>query len=510
MSADANTTNLAYCLEDSFGVLPADPEFTTLRLTGETLAHAKTTVVSEEIRSDRQVPDMVKVGADASGAFNLEFSRDEYIPFLEAVLCGTFTTFTSGAVSATTATSGQTLTGAAGDFDDIPVGGWVKVTGGATTANNGLKRVVGKNNDGSVLTFAAGSFTANETANFTVATSDLRNGTTRRSYTFERDIVNAAGAHAFQRYRGCVIGKATLSVESKKIVTGSFEVMGKYGETASLSLNTRELVAATGTLTAAGNPSADDTVTVAGRTYTFKASLSGADQVLIGADASATLDNLIAAINGAAGAGTTYGNGTTAHATVTAAAGSGDTMVVTAVTGGTAGNALATTEASSVLSWGAATLTGGVAHEYAPATDNPVINGTSHVLGLHYGDAAMSDKAKMISFALDNGLRGKDALGEEGNFEIGLGTFNVTGRLQIYFNDNTVYQALIAHDDVSLSFLLTDDDGDSIAFTFPRIKFGNGNPNAGAINTDVMLDIDFQAIRDPESGKTMIVNKFDA
>jgi hypothetical protein len=61
-------------------------------------------------------------------------------------------------------------------------------------------------------------------------------------------------------------------------------------------------------------------------------------------NASGTLDNLIAAINKAAGEGTTYGTGTVAHPTVSAAAGEGDTVVVTAKTKGTAGNAIATTD----------------------------------------------------------------------------------------------------------------------------------------------------------------------
>lgn len=51
----------------------------------------------------------------------------------------------------------------------------------------------------------------------------------------------------------------------------------------------------------------DDTVTINGVTFTFKTSLgSTAGNVLIGANPAASRANLIAAINGAAGAGTTY------------------------------------------------------------------------------------------------------------------------------------------------------------------------------------------------------------
>lgn len=118
--------------------------------------------------------------------------------------------------------------------------------------------------------------------------------------------------------------------------------------------------AAARVLTLTGLPLADETVTIGARVYTFKAALSGANQVLIGADASASIDNLIAAINGAAGAGTIYGTGTVAHADVTASAGAGDTMNATAKAKGTAGNAIASTETLTNGSWAGATLTGGV------------------------------------------------------------------------------------------------------------------------------------------------------
>jgi hypothetical protein len=156
-------------------------------------------------------------------------------------------------------------------------------------------------------------------------------------------------------FRGC--GYSMTAMPAPEML-GVFDI-GDHANKVTWAESTSE--AATGTLTAASNPSNNDTVTIGSRTYTFKTSLTPtANEVLIGVDASASLDNLIAAINGAAGAGTTYASGTTAHANVTAAAGTGDTMDVTAKVAGTAGNAIATTETGTNLSWGSATLTGGV------------------------------------------------------------------------------------------------------------------------------------------------------
>lgn len=123
--------------------------------------------------------------------------------------------------------------------------------------------------------------------------------------------------------------------------------------------------AASGTLTSTGTaPANNDTVTIGSVTYTFKTTLTSstaANQVLIGASAAAALDNLKSAINRTAGAGTTYGSLTGAHPTVTATTNTDTTQVVVARVTGTGANSVATTEASSQLSWGAATLAGGTA-----------------------------------------------------------------------------------------------------------------------------------------------------
>lgn len=67
------------------------------------------------------------------------------------------------------------------------------------------------------------------------------------------------------------------------------------------------------------NPANNNTVTINGRVYTYKATLTGAaDEILIGANIAATLFNTKAAWNAEAGAGTLYGTGTTVNADITA------------------------------------------------------------------------------------------------------------------------------------------------------------------------------------------------
>lgn len=117
---------------------------------------------------------------------------------------------------------------------------------------------------------------------------------------------------------------------------------------------------AVGTLTASGVFQNNETVVIGSVTYTFKTALTGAaNEVLIGASAAASLDNLKSAINASAGAGTTYGTGTTAHPTVTATTNTDTTQVVEAKVTGTDGNSIATTETCANVAWGGATLASG-------------------------------------------------------------------------------------------------------------------------------------------------------
>ena len=123
------------------------------------------------------------------------------------------------------------------------------------------------------------------------------------------------------------------------------------------------------TLTSTGvTPSNNDTVTIGGITYTFKTALTVpnvAYEVLIGANASAALDNLKSAINATAGAGTTYGSTTPPHPQVTAGTKTATTLVVDSRSKAY-GNSIATTETAVTLSWGAGTLAGGLPGVVAP------------------------------------------------------------------------------------------------------------------------------------------------
>lgn len=118
---------------------------------------------------------------------------------------------------------------------------------------------------------------------------------------------------------------------------------------------------ATGTYELTGLPTATQTVTIGATTYTFRATVPSANDVLIGVDADATIENLIAAVNQEAGAGVKYGTGTVANASASASALPGAIAKIEALVPGTVGNSIVftTTVVNSVIS-GSGTLAGGL------------------------------------------------------------------------------------------------------------------------------------------------------
>lgn len=166
-------------------------------------------------------------------------------------------------------------------------------------------------------------------------------------------------------------------------------------------------VKASQVLTGTGVFADGEKVSVGDRTYTMKTTLSSpaiVDEVLIGADLAASLDNLKLAINGgstayptaadASGAGSTWSTGTVRHRDVIATTNTNTAQTVQAVNPGTDGNKIGVSENAANASWGAANLAGGV---------NPVENEV--LLG--------ADAATMLDY-LKDAINGTSVVGAKG------------------------------------------------------------------------------------------------
>jgi hypothetical protein len=134
-------------------------------------------------------------------------------------------------------------------------------------------------------------------------------------------------------------------------------------------------VAATGTLSevgTSGNVATNNKVTIGTYTYAFVNTISNkvSNQIKIDTTFDGSMSNLIAAINHAAGSGTSYSTNVTANTLVTAGLLTNHGFTVTAKNNGSSGNSIVTTlsAATTNLTWTGPTLSGGA--DYIAGTTN--------------------------------------------------------------------------------------------------------------------------------------------
>ena len=145
---------------------------------------------------------------------------------------------------------------------------------------------------------------------------------------------------------------------------------------------------ASGVLGITGVPANNVVVTIGATQYTFVTALTNTpNQVLRDlSSASNCLQNLVAAINGTAGAGTAYSSGTVTSTQVSASAVVGGATTITATTGGSAGNLIALSYPVGAPFTGAGNLAGGgaAAMVLIKAVANPANADTITIAGVTY------------------------------------------------------------------------------------------------------------------------------
>lgn len=87
---DSSQTRLAYIAEVTYGTTPASPVFLNQRFTSESLNANIENIVSNEIRSDRNVTDLIQVGSNAGGSVDFELSYGSFDAWLESLLYSTW------------------------------------------------------------------------------------------------------------------------------------------------------------------------------------------------------------------------------------------------------------------------------------------------------------------------------------------------------------------------------------------------------------------------------------
>ena len=225
--SDANSVTIRYATEGSWGATVATPATTQLRVTSESFAHAKETVVSNEIDSGRQRTALLEVADSASGGFGFELLYGSYETFFEQALRGTISSATVSMTS-TVVVAASTITGPSGtDFvASFAVGQWVKLK-----TTDDMVKISALTS--TLMTVVGTTLTASSYSSAAITGRTLTNGTTKTSFFIETDF---GGVSAIKYQSGMRVNTANVTVASQQIVTGTFEFVGKQGFTASTTV----------------------------------------------------------------------------------------------------------------------------------------------------------------------------------------------------------------------------------------------------------------------------------
>lgn len=146
-SAESNRATIKYLAETTWGTTPTTGTVRQMRYTSSSMVTDKQTAISDEIRADRMVANIIEVGGSNSGEINIEFSAGSLDDFFQAFLLGAWTKtmnhfFLKG--SSISVTGVNTVTIAGGDYTDwLADGMWLKLEGFDNPENNAYLSING-------------------------------------------------------------------------------------------------------------------------------------------------------------------------------------------------------------------------------------------------------------------------------------------------------------------------------------------------------------------------------
>lgn len=238
--SDVSNSQLAYVEESTWGTTPSSPELQAVRKKTENIKSNVSVIQSDEVRSDRMIPDQAQVGGGVSNGFTFELSFAEYDTFFEHALMGDYST--AQTITGTDLSlSGANLLSTASAFtaSKNSVGQWIKISGSATSSNDGIYKISSYAAGQLGLTDISGStasFTSDSSNSSLVYASSqmVRNGTTKKSMTIEKGFTDI---NEFFQYTGMRTSDLSIEMTEQSILQGSVNFVGKGTSNSSATID---------------------------------------------------------------------------------------------------------------------------------------------------------------------------------------------------------------------------------------------------------------------------------
>lgn len=453
--SEANRTALGYIKESSAGTLPQNPVVQFIGYTGSPgLGPSIGSIASEEIRSDRQIADLILTSIEVTGSVNVELATDVHDPFLEGAFFNEIVRKGHFVRTDLSSANGDDIT-----FNDsnhgVQVGDLILVDG--DEANNGVKVVSAVANEVVTLTGFNATVLASEislrvvgfeadtvtldTTNKTISVDglgrDFKLGewigfnsqvesergfyriseieTSGTSYTLHYDqsftALNDAGENIF----------SALPTNKNRLVYGDYLYNGTQAQSFALVQKFES----------------HDPVTVFRYRgiYIGSCEVSFSNQSIVGASFGVQGFNVV-----------------------------DDSIVVRT--------------------------------EREAQPSSKFSTGSDVIAFLLKGsNVARPNIIQNASLSINNNLRAQNGVGFIGAASIVAGTCEVTGTVEVFFGSKDIYEDALKNNDSSVMLSFHDSKNKRLLlFDCPRIKFSEGAPDVTAINTDVIASLGFQAI----------------
>lgn len=233
--SDANRVQLSYIVEPSsaFGEKVSGSALQVLRYNSESLKQDMATTISEEIRHDRQISDIARIGVSASGGIDFELSYGSHDEFLKAALMAASWSTEVRVEGLTFSAAGIGEDNSFNDtdsrFGSFVADQWIYVSGFTNSANNGYFKIVSVTAaklivEGGTLETEA----VNGDAREIIMGAYIINGTTAYSYNIEKDFKDLT--QVLSLLKGMTINTMALEIPADGIIKGNFGFMGSEEE----------------------------------------------------------------------------------------------------------------------------------------------------------------------------------------------------------------------------------------------------------------------------------------
>lgn len=481
-----NRTQIGVVRESTFGTTPANPVFKTQRTRSSNINANPQTVVSDEIRADGQVTDLILVGQQAQGDIAGELSFLSHDDVLEEALRGTWgnhprilNIVEDTQISAVSTTTLTVLSALGSPFLE---GMLCLLEDFTTAANNKLARV--DSSSATTVVFPTATFVAE--ADPIPVDASIR-------------VVGFAGEEAdlaAVTVGGNALTSTLLDFTTLGIVVGDWV---KIGSAVALTFFSG---------TTANNGWARVSAIVADR-LSF-------DIVPAGWTADAGTGKFIRVFmgdrlrNGVVKRSNTIERQYLEHSPVTYEYLRG--MVLSTLNLEFKSKSIVTTSRGYMGADGVVQSSrfAGASDEAAPTRD--VLNTSSNVGDISMDGATVTGPNFVMNFTIEinNNMRMQDAVSSVGAVGIGGGEFNVSGSLATYFGSKAILEKVFNNTEfpVSLRCGRTDGNRETMLFDLPAVKLATGAPGIAGKNQDVPLDSKYQAKMHATLGYTIAVQRF--